>query len=175
MRPLLYALVAVAALAGGMLVQRWFGEQADNVPSLAELSTSFPDLESTPHRLDEWHGKVMVLNFWATWCPPCLKEMPAFSMLQQKLGAQGLQFVGLAIDDVKSVKSFIASTPVAYPLLIAEATGVALAERLGNRLGALPFTAIFDRTGRLVEVKTGVYKPEDLRRVIEPLLAAPGP
>lgn len=170
MRSLFYGLAAAAALVAGIGAQRWLGTALGHPSDVATLSESFPDLQGVTHHLDEWRGKVVVLNFWATWCPPCLEEMPAFSALQRELGGRGLQFIGLAIDETETVKRFIDTTPVGYPILIAEQGGEAYAARLGNRLGVLPFSAVFDRTGRLVEVHTGVFKPENLAPLLRRLL-----
>ncbi|QSA96991.1 TlpA disulfide reductase family protein [Methylococcus sp. EFPC2] len=173
MRSFIYTLIAVTALSSGLYAQRLLSAESATEPTAGALTESFPDLEGKPHRLDEWRGKTLVVNFWATWCTPCLEEMPAFSALQNELGGRGLQIVGLAIDDPVSVKRFLAKHPTAYPLLIAE-SGEGLAANLGNKLGVLPFTAIFDATGKLVEVKTGPYKGDELRKAVEPLLAKAG-
>jgi thiol-disulfide isomerase/thioredoxin len=172
MRIAIYTSIALIALGLGMLTRLWLGEMP-RVPTqvMIDPNLAFSGLDGRPHRLDEWRDKVLVVNFWATWCSPCLKEIPAFAKLQTELGERGLQFIGLAIDDTESVKRLLADMPIVYPLLIAEDGGIALAERWGNRLGVLPFTAVFDRAGRLVTVRQGVFDLDDLRKVVEPLLA----
>jgi len=172
MRVALYSLLALIALVLGVLARQWLSTAPElPVQVVIDPSLSFPGLDGRLHRLDEWRGKVRVVNFWATWCPPCLEEIPAFSKLQLELGGRGLQFIGIAIDDAESVKRFRSGMPISYPLLAAEDGGIALAERWGNRLGVLPFTAVFDRADRLVTVRQGVFNLEDLRKVVEPLLA----
>jgi thiol-disulfide isomerase/thioredoxin len=172
MRKLLFILAALAAMGLGMLARGWFSDAPAAVP---DLTIEFPDAAGQRHRLDEWKGKILVVNFWATWCPPCLEEMPEFVSLQDELGPSGFQFIGIAIDDADSVARFLASKPVNYPILIGEDGGEAWAAQLGNRMNVLPFSAVFDPTGRLVHVQAGRFGRADLLRVIEPMRKAPSP
>ncbi len=100
------------------------------------------DVNGKPQALAQWRGKVLVINFWATWCPPCREEMPEFSRLQAKHAADGVQFVGIALDTAENVISFSKQHPVGYPLLIAESEGTELSRRLGNSQLALPYTVV---------------------------------
>lgn len=170
MRKLLFVLAALAALGLGMLTRSWM-----SVAPAAEsdLAIEFPDKDGKPHRLEEWKGKILVVNFWATWCPPCLEEMPEFARLQDELGPKGLQFVGIAIDDAQAVGSFLASKPMNYPILIGEAGGEAWATKLGNHMHVLPFSAVFDSSGRLAHVHTGVFRRADLLEVFDSLQKVP--
>jgi len=170
MRKLLFILAALAALGLGMLARSWLSVAPAAVPDLA---VEFPDLEGKRHRLEEWKGKILVVNFWATWCPPCLEEMPEFVKLQDELGPRGLQFVGIAIDDAKSVANFLASKPVNYPILIGEDGGEAWAAKLGNRMSVLPFSAVFDFSGKLAHVQAGLFRRDDLLQVVDSLQKAP--
>jgi len=174
MRKLFLVLLAVAAIVAGMLAQRWLNATPQAV---AEFSVEFPDTEGKIHHLEEWKGKILIVNFWATWCPPCLEEMPEFVKLQTELGGNGLQFIGVAIDDTKSVKDFLASTPVNYPILIGENGGAAWASLLGNRMNILPFSAVIDRNGKLVHAQAGPFSRDDVLRTIGSLQKAnvPGP
>ena len=104
--------------------------------------------------LASYRGRRLVLNFWATWCAPCIREMPALDRFQREFAAQGWQVLGLAIDQIAPVLVFSQKMPVSFPLLIAEGPGLLLAQRLGNR-GGLPFTALFDARGRLQHSKAG--------------------
>jgi thiol-disulfide isomerase/thioredoxin len=167
MRKLLLVLLALAAMASGMLARHWLNAAPAADPDLA---IEFPDPEGKSHRLDEWKGKVLIVNFWATWCPPCLKEMPEFVQLQNELGEKGLQFVGIAIDDAQSVRDFLASAPVNYPILIGEDGGADWAAGLGNLMNILPFSAVFDRSGRLVQVQAGPFNRDDVLKAVSPLL-----
>ena len=88
--------------------------------------------------LRQWQGKVLVLNFWAPWCPPCREEIPDFIRLQQRHGEAGLQFVGVALDDPDKVAAFVDETGINYPILLGGDAGAALCMAAGNRLGGLP-------------------------------------
>lgn len=120
--------------------------------------------------LSRWAGKTLVINFWATWCTPCIKEMPAFVALQKKYEGKGVQFVGLALDDAESVKTFAQARGIDYPLLIGDDPAVELLRTLGNVVGAIPFTAVVDAQGRIVKTHPGEWAPADLEGVIQPLL-----
>jgi thiol-disulfide isomerase/thioredoxin len=165
---LLYASVAVAALAAGIAVQRWMGP--DDVPREAIVEPPLHDLDGQPHRLAEWRGQVVVLNFWATWCAPCREEMPAFVRLQKEFARRGLRFVGVAIDDPKEVRAFLKENPVNYPILIGDEKAPGWADQLGNTLSALPFSVVFDREGQVAYAHTGVFKREQVLKAVQPLL-----
>ena len=141
---------------------------ADNTPAPLDRMPVFqyPDLAGVERRSGEWQGQVVVVNFWASWCPPCRAETPLFVELQEAHGDDGLQFVGIAIDDREPVQDFADSFGVNYPLLLGGLDAVALSKRLGNRYEGLPFTAVFDREGRLRLQKGG----EVTRAELEPLL-----
>lgn len=154
------------------------GRAAPPLTSLAMRATegtqrpdfTLPDIEAIPRNVAEWDGKVLAVNFWATWCPPCLEEIPEFIDLQTQYGAQGLQFVGVAIDDLDNVKDFIDRFGINYPILIGEQDANRLAKIFGNDIGALPYTAIIDRTGRIVFTKRGQLSRAEAVAVIEALL-----
>jgi thiol-disulfide isomerase/thioredoxin len=100
-------------------------------------------------------GTPLVLNFWATWCPPCLKEMPEFDRFQREFAAQGWRVVGLAIDNPAAVRDYLARTPVSYTIGVAGMEGSTLTRLLGNEQGGLPYTVVLDRRGMLVHRKRG--------------------
>lgn len=131
---------------------------------------SLPDLKGKLRDIREWDGKVIVLNFWATWCPPCRKELPAFIELQEKYGSQGLQFVGVAIDTAESVSDFSDTYGVNYPMMVGELEAIEIGKQYGNRFGALPYTVIIDRTGKMVFVQRGELLKETAENTIKPLL-----
>jgi len=113
------------------------------------------DLEGKLHNADQWNGKVLVVNFWATWCPPCRKEMPMFVELQKQYADRGLQFVGIALDDPTMVQDFADNFLVNYPILIGDKSALDLTRKYGNYLGALPYTVIVDRKGIIRYVRPG--------------------
>jgi len=168
---LLYGLLALAALLLGILAQRWMsGESAVPGNTAAPERVNLRDLDGNPRDFAEWKGKVVVLNFWASWCLPCREEMPEFVRLQTELGEKGVQFIGVALDESEAVQAFLKETPVNYPILLGDESAVAWAERLGNRLNVLPFSAVFDRDGRPVDAHTGPFSREQLIKAVEPLL-----
>jgi peroxiredoxin len=181
-RPLqlaLVALVAVAAASAGYLTSRHrqpsaatAGVSPDAGATL--LGLTLPDLAGQPQTLAQWQGKVMVVNFWATWCPPCRKEIPDFAAVSQKLATAPVQFVGVSIDAADKVRAFQAEHTVPYPLLIGTAQTLQLAADLGNPAQALPFTVILDRAGRIAHIKLGTLNADELEGKIRALLPAPG-
>jgi len=88
-----------------------------------------------------------MLNFWATWCPPCVEEMPELDELYPQLQAQNVELIGIAIDSAGNVQQFLQKTPVNYPIVLAGMTGTELGKALGNQQGGLPFTVILDENG----------------------------
>ena len=131
---------------------------------------SLPDLEGTQHSIDEWNGQVIMLNFWATWCPPCRREMPAFIRLYDKYKESGFVILGIAIDDAQSVRDFVDPMGVDYPVLLGEEAGIDIATAYGNRLGALPFTVIIDREGHIIHTRPRELRFEEAEALIKPLL-----
>ncbi len=126
---------------------------------------SFPDLNKQPVKFASYLGKPVVLNFWATWCPPCVKEMPDLEALHQKHA--GVNFVGLAVDTASNVTKFGEKVQVSYPLLIAGHEGIGLMRGLGNKQGGLPFTVVFDAQGAIKREFLGLVDPEVLDRLLQ--------
>ncbi len=131
---------------------------------------SLPSVDGAPRHIGEWHGKVIALNFWATWCPPCLKEIPEFVHLQEKYADQGLQFIGVALQAAEPVRQFMQEHNMNYPVLFGELEVINIARAYGNDIGALPYTVIIDRSGRIVFVKPGPLSGEVAEAVISALL-----
>ena len=131
---------------------------------------TLPDLNGQPRAVSEWDGKVVALNFWATWCPPCIKEVPEFVALQEKYQTQGLQFIGIALQQPEEVREFVTEHKVNYPILTGELEVIQLAEAYGNHIGALPYTVIIDRNGKIAHVKPGILPTEEAESIITGLL-----
>jgi peroxiredoxin len=134
------------------------------------MDLSLPDLTGKTQRLAQWQGKILVVNYWATWCAPCRQEMPAFSRLHDKYAAKGVQFVGISIDSAEKVEAFQKETPVSYPLLIGSMSTMESAVALGNINQGLPYTAILDSQGNLVATKLGRLAEDKLEAQLETLL-----
>ncbi len=151
----------LAALAGTAL---WLGTTA-SAPSaqpgmaspLAVFTASFRDVQGRAQSLGQFQGKVLVVNFWATWCAPCREEMPAFTRLQSRWAQRGVQFVGLADDDSGKVERFGRELNINYPLWVGGEDVGELSRRMGNRLGVLPHSVILDTNGRVLEQRVGPY------------------
>ncbi len=131
---------------------------------------SFANLEGEQQASSQWDGKVLVVNYWATWCPPCRKEMPLFIETQQTYGDKGVQFVGIAIDDPDMVQDFVDVYDINFPILIGDTKAIELSNRMGNRFDSLPFTAIFDRQGKTRYIQAGEVSREVLEKELRPLL-----
>lgn len=170
----LFAVVALVAFAVGIGVRHSRQESVPtaSTPSAAEaiLGITLPDLKGQPQKVDQWRGKVLVVNFWATWCAPCREEIPVFVQLQQEYGGQGLQFVGISIDQADKTSEFAATFKMNYPSLIGTFDSVELSRQAGNDRKALPFTIIFDRNGQIVATELGGVKREKLEPVLKSLL-----
>ncbi len=136
----------------------------------ALLGIALPDPAGKEEALGQWKGKVLVVNFWATWCTPCREEMPEFVAAQRELGDRGLQFVGIAIDEPDKVRQYAKEIGLNYPALIGGYGAVELSRTLGNRVGALPFTVIVDRSGRIVHTQLGPLRDTKLRDILAELL-----
>lgn len=136
----------------------------------AIAQASFYDLHEKVQPLAQWQRKIMVVNFWATWCPPCIAEIPEFIKFQNKYAKQGVQFVGIAIDQKSKVETFAKETGMNYPVLLGDLAGIDLARRIGNAQGGLPYTVILDRSGNIVTTQLGTLSPEKLEEIIKPLL-----
>lgn len=170
---LIAAVLALAAAGGGFLVAWKTSTQAPQVEpdGVAQLlALNLPDAARRAHPLEQWRGKVIVANFWATWCAPCLEEIPAFERLNRKYAPKGAQFVGISIDSAEKVRAFAREHQVTYPLLIGTADTLQITAGLGNRVQALPFTVVLDRGGSAHKIKLGKLSEDDLETILRRLL-----
>lgn len=144
------------------------GTAAAVTPVTAEPLThwSFNDLDGRERHMSEWAGKVLVVNFWATWCPPCRKEIPAFIALQERHAADGVQFVGIALDRVDAVREYATTTGMNYPVLVGETAVADYMRALGNTIGALPFSVLIGRDGTILETHQGEWHEADVERAL---------
>ncbi len=128
---------------------------------------NFPDTDEKMHSISEWQGKTLVINFWATWCQPCLKEIPEFMQLQMQFGKQNVQFIGIAIDELLAVTRYKNTVSINYPVLISsEWDGFNLAQQLGNSANTVPYTVVANSAGQIIYRHAGTVKKEDLIAVI---------
>ncbi len=128
---------------------------------------SFSDTENKIHSISEWKSKTIVLNFWASWCQPCLKEIPDFMALQNQYEKQNVQFIGIAIDDLTAVLRYKNLIGINYPILIAgEWDGYELSSRMGNSANTVPYTVVVNSESRIIFRYSGAVKKTDLISVI---------
>jgi len=173
--PLLVGAFAAAIAVAAVLLWRQLaidstrpaGGTADGA---ALLALTLPDAAGKQEALGQWKGKVLIVNFWATWCEPCKEEMPRFIKLQDEYGARGLQFVGVAIDQADKVRAFAKDIGLNYPTLVGGYGAIELSKTLGNNVGALPFTVVLDRSGGVVHTQLGPLKDQQLLSIIKQLV-----
>ena len=127
-------------------------------------------LDGKPQTLLQYQGKVLVINFWATWCAPCREEIPALKKIQSKHAANGVEIVGIAIDNASKVKQYAEEMNIAYALLIGGVETLSVAKDLGNQGGVLPFTVVLDRAGTVAFTHAGALTEASLGAVLRPLL-----
>jgi thiol-disulfide isomerase/thioredoxin len=158
----------VAAAAGFLAGPALLRLGGDDV-TRALAAASFADLDGRQRSLADWKGKVLVCNFWATWCAPCREEIPMLVSMRDKYATSGVEIVGIAIDNAAKVRLFSASVRITYPILLGEADGLDLMRQLGNTGGGLPYTVITDRDGKPAHRKLGALKAEELDGFLGPL------
>ena len=160
--------IALATGAGAYLGtrQRPDGPKPETGAYRRLLATSLPDNSGKLQPLAQWQGKTLVINFWATWCPPCREEMPALSRLQTKHAANGVQVVGIALDNADNVARFSTQSPTRYPLLIGDSNTSELTRALGNVQLALPYTVVFGPEGDTRLTRLGLVSEDELESVL---------
>lgn len=161
----LFASVAGAAAVAGAGLS-WWQSRLGGGPTREALSfwaMDFPTPGADKLAMRTFFGNPLLLNFWATWCPPCIEEMPLLDRFHEQNSGNGWQVLGMAVDQEPAVRRFLAQTPVRFPITLAGMAGVELSRALGNQGGGLPFTVLFDRKGRIVQRKMGRVSPQDLQ------------
>ena len=152
-------LAALAALGlGGALL--WLARPQGDPAAHAALSrliyTKLQEPDGTPRRIaTDWRERVRIVNFWATWCPPCRAELPLLAAASQAWPEEKVQFLGLALDDKEAVRRYLERTPLPYPVLLAPPALLDLTVPLGNRRRVLPFTLVIDPHEEQVAAQVG--------------------
>ena len=175
------ALLAAIGLGLGAViagVYQWRHQHHQVVPDSHGVYTQIPDftlpnLDGNPWRAEEWRDKILVINFWATWCPPCKEEMPLFVKLQEEFADRNVLFVGIAIDDEQAVQDFVDTHGIEFPILLGEEKALALSTQLGDRFNALPYTVVADRGGKIILRQAGKMQEAKLRPLLETLTISP--
>jgi thiol-disulfide isomerase/thioredoxin len=165
----LIIIVAMIALGLGISARHFFPPTEKSGISLLP-AFNLPDLSGRQHAISEWQGKLLVINFWATWCPSCLKEIPDFIALQQRFMDKNVQFIGIALEGKEPVAEYISTSKINYPVLLGGDNGIALARQLGNNVGVVPYTIIVGRQGQIVHRHPGEFSKQQITDIIMPLL-----
>ncbi len=167
----------VLILAGLLLLTGWLllalsGKLSNSTGNSTEslYASSFVDKMGTPQPISQWRGKILVVNFWASWCPPCLEEMPSLNQFHQQYQAKGVQVVGISTEDINALKKFEQQLKLDYPILAGDAEAMSLAQSLGNDRSILPFTVIIDKSGKIAQIVFGKLEKTTLEKVVTPLL-----
>jgi thiol-disulfide isomerase/thioredoxin len=169
-------LVAVLAAGCGLFIGDRIGSSLPRAqprgvtvlrPGDPRADLSLRDLEGAPHRLSEWDGKLLLLNFWASWCGPCREELPTLDRIRARYADGGLEVIGVAIDDETAVRDFLRLHPVRYPVLIGDRNAADPALVFGDTRGVLPFSVLIGRDGRVIEQWAGAISDAHIRNWIE--------
>jgi peroxiredoxin len=134
------------------------------------FASQLPDENNQIQDLSQYRGKIMVVNFWATWCPTCREEMPDLSAFHKENIQNNVTVLGVAVDEVDAVKAYVTKTPVTFPIVASEEKGMELARDLGNDFGWLPYTIIIDRDGKVAKIMYGKMEKAKLQTEINTLI-----
>jgi thiol-disulfide isomerase/thioredoxin len=134
------------------------------------FAASFPDAQNKPQSLAQWRGKVLVVNFWASWCSPCREEMPALDALQEKYAPKDVQFIGISAEDVSKLIQFSTEVKVGYPLLAGDIDAMSLAESMGNDKSIVPYTVVVDKKGKIAGIWFGTVDNSKLEATLAALI-----
>ena len=164
-KPLSFIAYLVVLVVLGMAVRHFaVNPLSENLQMNATplFTATLIDTNGVKADLKQYRGKIIVLNFWATWCPPCREEMPELSQLQTEYENKNVVVLGLAVDEMTAVKEFLQASPVTYTILVSVNESMDLATNLGNDQAVLPYTVIIDANGNIIDSFLG--------RITKPLL-----
>jgi thiol-disulfide isomerase/thioredoxin len=158
----------IAAVTGAFFANYRTALQSANqdaVKALFDREWFSPDQK--PISTQDWKNKVLVVNFWASWCPPCVEEMPALDKIQGEYDPKKMLIVGIGIDSPSNIRQFIETTVISYPIVLGGLGGNDINKMLGNPSGALPFTVVINAKGNITGKKLGKISEDELRKLIK--------
>ncbi len=161
------ALAGVALLFAGLgaYVSLWVAPRPAPADPVATLfAGQLPDAQGTPQAMGQWKGKTLLINFWATWCAPCVEEMPELSGLQGEIAGRNAQIIGIGIDSPANIAQFTAKYKISYPLYVAGLNGAEVSRAFGNELGGLPFSVLVSPDGAIKKTYLGRLNLAQVRR-----------
>lgn len=172
-----WTLLVVACLAAGLYIGRNLGLSVGNSdkaipqPDLTEAATVLPDfvlsdLNGVPRPISDWSGQPILINFWATWCAPCRREMPLLQKLHEESGNNGLQVIGVAIDHAPDVSAFTMETGITYPILVGQEDAIEVTDGFGLDFLGLPFSVLVDEDGQILKIQLGELHADDLKLIV---------
>lgn len=173
---ILIVALALAGAGAGLLAGQWLqprprGGATYALVGAARADFARPDVSGQSHRIAEWDGRLVVLNFWASWCGPCRAEMPLLDRTAQRHAGQGLSVVGVAVDEAAATRDFLKDSPVGYPILVDEpVNGSDLSVTYGNNRSVLPYTVLIGRDGRILAQHFGSFSGPALEDWLKPYL-----
>ncbi len=168
-RAALLAIAAIAAGAAGFAARHLCRSVPDTISKNLRL-LSLPDLTGKSQSLAQWNDRILLVNFWATWCEPCRDEIPALVKMQSVHAGKGLQIVGISVDSADKVIDFSLKFKINYPLLIAGYEVIELLKKLGNTAGSLPYTVIIGRGGNVITSHLGGFTEIELEKLLSEIL-----
>lgn len=179
---LIFIVATTIAGASGFALQRYLSTDTGAMMQTAPLADAgsaiigqirpefaMMDIEGNIRNIKDWDGQVVLLNFWATWCPPCLEEIPHFIEIQQEMQNRGFQIIGVAVDSEENVRAFADEMAMNYPILAGEMEAIELSQKYGNTIGGLPFSAIIDKNGKVTHTIMGELSKDRLISILKQL------
>mgnify|MGYP000234544402 CR=1 FL=1 len=154
--------IGATAVGAGLAASWWRNRPAPAAPSTGLWARQWSSPQGQTFGMQSFQGRPLLINFWATWCPPCIEELPLIEAFFQKNKSNGWQVLGLAVDKSERVQAFLTTTPLSFPIGMAGLEGTQLSRELGNSTGSLPFTVVFGSDGQVAQRKLGRISQMDL-------------